>query len=293
MKKLLLICTVIFSALAVSADLPPGSILLEAESFKINGGWQVKPHFPSWYGDTPSGGKFLAGHSAKPGVAVKEVALAGAGKYKLHLRYLDVKAYPAPFTLAVKCGGKTIAEKKLNEVSRRATAEGAKKYGSNFAKFMWYDIEFEVPEAGTIEIVITKLPGGKLTPQGTRHLDLFVLTQDLKFKPDILEIYPLYMQVRMLPEQPRPVAIHVFGRLSRSPYYPPHMNINKKGVFIGAYAGLENMKKDWLAAGDVSPWIKISKYLTFNGNDRISIDARQSYRGAEAEAAFEDRKSVV
>ena len=286
MKKIIFLA-LLLSGLQIFAEAPADSVIFEAESFTISGGWQVKPHFPNWYSDRPSGNKFLSGHTKTAGVARKNVKIAAAGKYKLHWRYLDVLNYPAPYKVTVTMNGSTLAEAVFNAKSQRASAAAQKKYGKGFAKFMWEQLQFDAPGAGEIEITLTKLPGKTLTAQGTRHLDLFLLTSDPAYQPTILDLHPLYVQIRMLPEQPRPVGIHIFGRLSRGPYYPPHMNINKKGLFIGAYNGLDGKRKDWLGAGEVSPWVKLSTHLTFHGTDRISFDARTGYKKAEKDAAFE------
>ena len=287
MKKIYFIFAALCAAFCVTAALPKDVIIVEAETFKTEGGWIVKKHFPNWYSDVPSKGNFLSGHTAKAGKAFQSVKLNAPGKYKLHLRYLDVLNYPAPFSLAVKQSGRVLAEKEFNRVSQRSTPAMQKKHGKGFARFMWYSLEFTAPEAGSIELVITKLPGGRLTSNGTRHLDLFLITGDLNYQPSIMDMNPLYVQIRMLESQPNPAAVHVFGRLSRKPHYPPHMNINRKGLFVGAYKGLDGKQKDWLRPGESSPWINLSKHLTFHGNDRISFDTRQGYRKPDKAASFE------
>ena len=299
MKKFITLTAALFAAFVVSAEVPQDAVVVEAENFEVKGDWRIKPHFPSWYGDRPSGGKFLAGHTKRDGVASKSVDIAAPGKYKLHWRYLDVLNYPGGYKVEVKQNGAILAENVYNEKSQRATPEAQKKYGASFAKFMWEELEFTAPAKGKIEIVLTKLPAKNLTAQGSRHLDLFLLTQDVNYRPQILDLHPLYVQIRMLEDQAAPTVIHVFGRLSRSPSYPPHMNINKKGLHIGAYNGFAR-KKDWLKAGDASPWVKISDHLTFNGNDRLSFDARSGYRQHDKQASFEilfsttpDEKNIV
>lgn len=285
MKKISVFCALCLAAANLYAELPKGTLLFEAESFTVNGGWQVKPHFPSWYSDRPSGGNFLSGHTAKMGSASKSISISAPGKYKLHFRYLDVLNYPAPFQLTVKQGKTVLAQQIFNEKSQRSIPAMQKKYGSGFARFMWYSIEFDAPEAGELEILLDKKRGGKLTAQGTRHLDLFLLTSDLKYQPDIMDTCPLYVQIKMLKTQVRPVAIHVFGKLARAPHYPPHMNINKTGLVHGAIKGFS--KKHLLGPGDASPWMLISKYLTYQGEDRLLFDARRSYREYEKTADFE------
>lgn len=297
MKKFYYIIAAFTAAFVVSAELPEDAVVFEAETFKSgNGSWFVKPHFPNWYGDKPSGNRFLSGHSKKMGDASREIEISKPGKYKLFWRYLDVLNYPGAYKVTITQSDTVLVENVYNEKSRRAAENGKKE---SFAKFMWEDIEFTAPAGGKIKINLTKLPGGNLTAQGTRHLDLFVLTQKLDYKPAILDLHPLYVQIRMLDEQKTPTVIHVFGRLSRSPSYPPHMNINKKGLHIGAYKGFSK-KQEFLKPGDASPWVKISPFLTFNGNDRLVFDARTNYRKYDREAAFEvllsrtpDEKNII
>ena len=301
MKRFLLLAVVLCCGVLGAAKLPHGTLVFEAESFTVYGdGWWVKKHFPNWYGDRPSGGNFLAGSNKKKAVAVKKISVPTPGKYKLHLRYLDVLNYPGPFQISVKRQGRVLAEKKFDLKSKRLSPEGAKRYGKSFAKFLWDHIAFQLDVPGEIEIVISKLPGKNITGKGSRHLDLFLLTSDLAYQPSIMDVYSLFVKVRMLKDQPHPAAVHVFGRLARSPSYPPHMNINRKGLFIGASKGINGMQKYWLGAGDESPWIEISKYLTFHGRDRLSFDTRRSFKQADESAAFElifsrtpDEKNII
>ena len=287
MKHRFLFALLSMTALSLHAVLPDGAQVIEAESLKPEGAWQVKKHFNGWYGGRPSGNHFLAGPSRKAGTAVTQLKLPKAGKYHLWVRYLDTDKYPGSFVLTVRQNGKVLGERELNKTPLRSTPEGLKKWGEGFAKFVWQEVAFEA-EAGPAELLVKKGSVHKSTGNGSRHLDVFVLTDDLKYEPVINDLYPVYLKIRMLPEQPNPAAVHVFGRRSMTPAYTPHMNINAKGIFEGADKGAGNMKKAWLKPGESSPWIYFGKYLTYRGNDRIGFYTLTSYfRRDQKSAAFE------
>ncbi|MBQ9338582.1 MAG: hypothetical protein IJS14_14925 [Lentisphaeria bacterium] len=266
---------------SLHAALPEGSQVIQAESLKTdNDAWKVKKHFSGWYGGRPSGNSFLAGPSKKQGQAAEKLTLPKAGKYHLWLRYLDLEKFRGTFILTVRQGGKVLTEQEFDR-------ESVRKKGDGFAKFVWGKLAFEA-EAGEAEVSVKKGSVHKTTGNGSRHLDVFILTDDLKYSPDIKDLYPLYVKIRMLPEQPNPAAVHVFGRRSMTPAYTPHMNINAKGLFEGADKGAGNMKNAWLKPGESSPWVDFGKYLSFRANDRINFYTLTSYfRRDQKEAAFE------
>ena len=267
--------------LALNAALPEGAQVIEAETLRPeNDAWKVKKHFTGWYGGRPSRGSFLAGAVKKPGRAAGKLTLPKAGKYNLWVRYLDLDKYRGSFVVTVRQNGSVLAEQEFDRESVRKKDEG-------FAKFVWQKLAFEAG-AGEAELSVKKGSVNKLTGNGSRHLDVFVLTDDLKYEPAVTDLYPLYVKIRMLPEQPEPVAVHVFGRRSMSPAYTPHMNINARGLFVGADKGAGNMKKAWLKPGASSPWVEFGKYLSFRANDRISFYTLTSYtRRDQKTAAFE------
>ena len=205
------------------------------------------------------------------------------------MRYLDIDNFRGSFFLNALQGGKVLAGKEFDLVcARKADPEIAKRYDkSGFAKFIWQYIEFDAA-AGDLQI---ELKHGTLN-KGThcsRHIDLFMLTQDLNYHPDIKDFYPVFIKFRMLPEQPYPVAIHLFGRRSQNPVYTPHCNINKTGLHEGVFNGIT--KKDqvnWLKAGDETPWIDFNKYITYGGTDKMRFYVmRNYYVNNEKESAFE------
>ncbi len=95
-------------------------------------------------------------------------------------------------------------------------------------------VEFEAA-AGELQITIEKI---HLAVHGcTRTLDLLLLTGDLAYEPQVTDTAPLYVKIRMLPEQKQPVVVHFWGRRPFSPWYTAHANINRKGIFLGIGTG--------------------------------------------------------
>ena len=154
LKKLSLLLFAAATALTAK-EIPADLQVIEAESFDNSQApqWRVKAHFRGWYGGIPSNGHFLAGNGRKQGQkAFKSVSIPKAGKYFLHLRYIDVLNHRGDFTVTITQNGKTLASKTFDAVSLRATPEGKKKYGKNFAKFVWQDLDFTAA-AGKVTIV--------------------------------------------------------------------------------------------------------------------------------------------
>ena len=295
-RKLFGLLSLLCCALMAHAELPADAMLIEAESFDISKAkiWHVRPHFPNWYGSIPSGGKFLAGFRRKPGdKAFKTIKVAKAGKYNLHIRYMDVKLFPASFFVTISQNGKVIAEKEFDKVSLRSTPEGAKKYGTSFARFVWQKMEFTLPAAGKVDITLTTGKRGG-TGSGSRHLDLFVLTQDLNYTPAINDLHPLYLQVRLLKNNPKPYTMHIFVRRSASPYYS-HVSITSDGR-----KGLGGIrKKFYFNSGDTSQWVRIDDLLTYSfHNDTFRFTAmdnyyRNSIKYSEYELLFSRNKKDI
>ena len=60
----------------------------------------------------------------------------------------------------------------------------------------------------------------------------------------------LRQAIRMLPEQTARVVIHFWGRRPFSPWYTPHTNINRRGIFLGAGTGAGDKPGVRMAAGE-------------------------------------------
>jgi hypothetical protein len=272
------------------AALPEGARVVQAESMALSGeGWSVREHSPdNWYAGRPVG-QMLGGQNNKPGSAAAEFPVDAAGTYRLWIRYLDMVNYRShsAFRVAVSQRGEEAAHKAFDaaENSPRATPEGERKWGAGFSRWVWDFVEFRA-EAGPLRVAVEKQHLQKVH-SFTRTLDMLILTDDPAYEPRETDVSPLYLRIRMSPEQKKPVAIHFWGRRPFAPWYTPHANINRKGIFQGAGTGAEDRPDLRLAASDESPWVDVSPYLGYGGLNQISLYAMRSFHQPEAEASFE------
>lgn len=252
-------------------------------------GWTVRDHASgAWYASRPVD-RMLGGQNNEPGTAAATFQIPAPGKYRIWIRYLDMVNHRSKsgFLLRGTQKGAVVAKKEFDntESSPRSTPEGEKKWGGGFARWIWDVVEFSASE-GELQVTVEKI---HLAPVHgcTRTLDLLLLTDDLAYEPVVTDLTPLYVKVRMLPEQAVPVVVHFWGRRPFSPWYTPHANINRKGIFSGVGTGAEDKPGIRMAAGDESPWVDISPYLAYGGLNRLSLYAMRSYHAPEPDAAFE------
>jgi hypothetical protein len=85
---------------------------------------------------------------------------------------------------------------------------------------------------------------------------------------------PLYLKVKILPEQRDAVAIHISGRRPARPWPIPRSNITRDGLFTGEgiNSGLGNVNT-FLKPGEESPWMNIAPLLCENGDNRLRFCA--------------------
>ncbi len=272
------------------ATLPPGAQVVQAESLALEGdGWTVREHSPdAWYASRPVG-QMLGGQNNKQGVATTTFQIPAPGRYRIWIRYLDMVNYRSKSGFLITGSQAETPRLKKDfdntETSPRSTPEGVKKWGSGFARWVWDFVEFDAAQ-GPLQTRIEKIHLASVHGC-TRTLDVLVLTDDLDYEPRVTDLAPVYIKIRMLPEQKEPVAIHFWGRRPFSPWYTPHANINRQGIFLGISAGAENKPGVRMAAGDESPWVDISPYLAYGGLNRLSLYAMRSYYEPETEAFFE------
>lgn len=272
------------------AALPRDAQVIQAEAMACSGeGWTVREHADdAWYAGRPVG-QMLGGQNRLPGTAAATFPIPAAGRYRIWIRYLDMVNYRSKsgFLLVGAQGETGVAKKDFDntETSPRATPEGVKQWGDGFARWIWDFVEFDAAQ-GELQVTIDKIHLAAVHGC-TRTLDLLLLTDDLDYEPVVTDLTPLYVKVRMLPEQREPVVVHVWGRRPFSPWYTPHGNINQQGLVAGIGAGAEDRPEIRLAAGEASPWVDISSYLAYGGLNRISLYAMRSYHAPETEAHFE------
>jgi hypothetical protein len=266
---------------------PEGTAVKEAEDLKLDGkSWYARDHFGGWYRGIPSGGKLICGYKSGMVEAAGSVDLSKTARYNVWVRYIDLLKYRnnIGFTVTLKQNGKVVAEKKFDtEASKRASTQGAKKWGRGYACFVWDHMTAEL-NAGPVEIILSKCDG-KVKTSMARVVDCFVFVPDQNYQPKIADFFkPLYVKVKMLPEQAIPVVMHIFGRRPRKPWYIRHANINKNGLHIGANKGSQTVNR--LKAGEESPWVDIAPLLAGMGRNQIEFSAMTSYHKAKPENAF-------
>lgn len=288
-----LLFAVLASLVPVSAPLaalPEQTQVVQAEAMTLTGeGWTIREH-PSdaWYYGRPFA-QMLGGQNNRPGVAVATFSIPAAGKHRIWVRYLDMVNHRSKsgFLLLATQKDKPVARKEFDnsEASPRSTPEGAKRWGDGFARWIWDFVEFDAA-AGELHVAVEKIHLASVHGC-TRTLDLVLLTGDLAYEPAVTDLAPLYVKVRMFAEQKEPAVVHFWGRRPFSPWYTPHANINRNGIFLGVSTGSEDKTGVRMAAGEESPWVDVSPYLAYGGLNRLSLYAMRSYHHSEPEAYFE------
>ncbi len=280
----------LMTAQVVCAALPQGAQVVQAETMTLSGsGWRVRDHdAKEWYTGCPFG-QMLSGKNGEQGKASMTVSLPAGGRCRVWVRHLDMLTHRARsgFALTVDQGGRQVlrSEMGVEERSPRSTPEGAKKWGDNYARWIWSVAEFEAV-AGPMQLTVEKLHAVPVS-SCTRCLDVLVVTTDAAYEPRVTDLSPFYLKVRMLPEQKVPAVIHFWGRRPFEPWYTDHANINRKGMFRGIGAGAEDKPGIRMASGEESPWVDVSPYLAYGGLNQISLYAMRIFAAPETEAAFE------
>ncbi len=279
----------LMAAQVVCAALPPDAQVVQAEMMTRSNGWEVVDYDPgAWYRGSPVG-QMLVGRNGKPGEAFAMVTLPAVGRYRVWVRYLDIMRHRARTGFAVTAAqdGQQLvrAEMGTEEESPRATPEGERKWGPGYSRWMWRAAEFDAA-AGPLRLSVEKLHNVPVTAY-TRSLDMLIVTTNLTYEPRATDLAPLYLKVRMLPEQKVPSVIHFFGRRPFQPWYTGHANINLKGIVRGTSAGSADKPGIRIAAGEESPWVDVAPLLAYGGLNQISLYAMRVYGTPESEAAFE------
>ena len=275
------------SSLAV---LPEKAQVVQAEALTLSGeGWAIREHAPEyWYSSRPVG-HMLGGQNNKAGSAATTLQLPAAGAYRIWIRYLDMVSHRSKsgFLFSGTQQGRQAFLKAFDatETSPRSTPEGEKKWGEGFACWIWDCVEFEAA-AGELRVAVSKIHLSRVH-DCTRTLDLLLLTDDLGYEPSVTDLAPLFIKVRMLPEQKVPAVIHFWGRRPYAPWYTRHANINRQGLFTGVSAGSEDKPGLRIAAGEESAWADLSPHLAYGGLNQVSLYAMRSYHDPEPEAFFE------
>ncbi len=284
-------CAIFVCCETLRADLPKDAQVLEAENFQVSGdGWRCVEHKKdAWYSGFPSAGKYLSGcwKSESPALNPSQsLQLKTSGTHFLWVRSLDMTDYrdKNSFRVTGIQNNQSIFEEELDSASLRTTPEGKKKWGDGFSCWVWSKITFEA-KAGTVNLELSKVfPEASVHTFG-RAADVMILTDDAAYEPQITDLTPLFVKVRVLSGQPYPIGIHVFGKRDSAPYYSEHSNIVRSGLEKGIQTGMQ--AENLLAPGDESEWVNLAPFLAYGGSNHEIFYAMRSYYESEPQAFFE------
>lgn len=269
-----LIC--LATALAVNSTASTAhaeTVFVEAETFtSTSPGWVAKSNDQT---RRASRLKTLFGADG-PGdaVASKKVALQAAGKYRIWVRYIQVGAWRGPFRVAAMAGDREIGA---------AVFDLTHDPQSDDWEYIWRSFDADLP-AGDVTLSVTKHERKNCTGY-VRHVDCFLITNDLQLMPDHLPYGPqTFVRVTLGQGYDRPVYMHVFTDHYRSPWYA-HYAIGKQGILQALAVPADQM----LLAGDVTPWCNLTPTIYQDSGAALNLSVRHSYheKASTLQARFE------
>ena len=242
---------------------------IEAETFDYNSAWKVRDHYPSWYSGFPSKMKMLAGTHAivknenKP--AKITVNVNQGGKHRLWVRFVTVNHInnSGKFTVSLKQEGKIIAEKEFHDgdFNKYETTSWVWDCLDAKLKYGKAQIELARPEKGVSSVA--------------RKIDCFVLINRLDYKPNIRHFEPGYIRFVNESDQQEPFCLWIWIRRHQKPWYMNPGMLSDAGNSRGYY--VPHDKELLLAAGDTSPWVRITDFLAeAGGRNNIQLIATRS-----------------
>lgn len=244
-------------------------VTFEAEELANGKSWMSKDHFTFWYSDAPLGMKMLDG---SPGVSAAEntpakkvVDVRHAGPHRLWLRLLRVdKTLGCSYRVSISQEGVEVASKDINS--------GDEQLGKRNS-WVWGSLEATL-KAGKAEIVLSRPPSG--ASWVARNLDFCLLTNLLDYKPDAADFRPQgFVRFTNLSEGQPPYCVWWFAhRLAGPVYYLVPGVLSKGGLNGSCYVPAD--KDKWLAAGQSSPWVNISRFLLPTRGNNVTVTATRN-----------------
>jgi hypothetical protein len=203
------------------------------------------------------------------------------------VRYLDFtggrKGENDAFTVTVSQNGKTVGTETLNKASLRLTEEGIKKWGWGHGHFVWQRVAFSA-EKGKATLSLSK----PVEVGGNRIVDLFIVTRDEQYEADVVDVYPVYLKARILPEQDRACVLTLGGRRSAGPRWSfLYTHIYRDGITNNIGDNIHEPQFPKLQPGESTPWIPLHKQLTFHRRDMMTFSAMAGRNDPVTNAAFE------
>lgn len=267
----------------------------EAEELADGKAWKVVDHYPGWYGDLPVGMKMLAGFQTvaeSENIPVtKALTVRFAGRHRLWARVMHTNpGGRAKFTVALRQAGQIVASREIDS--------GDPALGADFS-WVFVPLDAELA-AGPVEVMLSR-PAGEAS-WIARKLDLFALTNLLDYQPNPQDFRPRgYLRFTNLTEDPQPLCLFTFVHRTGGPIYYVTPGMLGAAGFSGGHAVPEDREK-WLAAGQSSPWVKMSSHLLASMRNNVQFLATRAthtegfpagrFRGRLEFAAGEERRVV-
>jgi hypothetical protein len=261
LKIALVVAAIVVGLLPVRA----ATHFVEAESFQVKGdGWA-----PFLAGQDPSvgaasGAKTLfGGHGAGDSVATTPIEITQSGNYRLWVRYME-SPWHSPFTIRVQQNGRDVAIKTFD-------AEARPDVGT--WQFSWSPLNNVPLTEGFVTLLIEKLEGKNYNVY-TRHLDCFLLTDDLQLQPTHVAYGPqTYLRVTLGDIYDKPVYVHLFADHFRDPWYA-HYAISKSGWETGLQPA---QSESLMRGGEATPWVNITETIYQDSGVILLASIRENY----------------
>jgi len=260
---------------------PEGAyVFAEAEQFEIEGaGWQVVESARGFYAVPASGMKALSGAGPGEGSASLTLDVPAAGDYRLWVRYAQWQAeeqrWRAPFRLAIEQGGEEVFAQVYDETLDVETPGGRAWQ----PPFRWQAVPVTLAE-GKASIALSKAAPAAVDRR-LRRIDCVLLTTDADYEPNERDFAPqTYLRARLHSADPERVYFYVFLDHMRAPWYQ-NTCWAKDGLRLSVVAP----EDQYLAAGDQTPWMNISRLLYTDSVTGFSVHATVRYRHPDASAS--------
>ncbi|MEX0777690.1 MAG: hypothetical protein WD042_18455 [Phycisphaeraceae bacterium] len=255
-------------------------VLVEAEQFDLDGaGWTVLDDSGKRFTHSASGFKSLSGAGRGDGTAHLTVEVPRTGQYRYWIRYARFARKRdgdrGPFGVTIAQNGKTVHQEDID-----VTYDGPVQPngGPPVPPYVWHSQLVQL-QAGPATIQLTKV-GRASVSSAVRKIDCLLLTTDLKHEADHRDFGPQsYLRISLDRASPQRVGFQAFFNHMRAPFYQ-QASFDRKGInFRMPRAPAAN----YLAAGEATPWLNISRLLDSGWDTNLSIKATARERDNDSD----------
>lgn len=246
---------------ALPVRLSADTIFVEAETFRPSSpGWTVAENAQT---RQASRAKSLWGANG-PGeaVAVHNLTLSKAGRYRIWVRYLYVGAWRGPFRLAVSANDRELAAEVFDLSADPQQADW---------EYVWKSVEANLP-AGEVTLTLAKHEQKNCVGY-VRHVDCLLLTTDLELTPNHIPYGPqTWLRVTLGEGYERPVYMHLFADHYRAPWYA-HFALARDGL----HAALAPPADQKLTSGQSTAWCNLTPTIYQDSGAALNLSVRYTY----------------